>query len=265
MAKVKINLPTGINEERTLISAFNAENNTYIIFDADSVGSMGLPIIMVSKLENNKIIKISNNDEWTNVKGFLKEIIAGVSKDYVNVDLNLEADELYYTQLTLPLTSFDALKNSYINFVGSQDNVINEIEDIVDGEPEIPAVPNDEEVMKEQDLTNNNPFPINDVVNPTVNNEFDKQDAILNNVVNDEPVANPLLNDISFQQTSVLPIEETAVEPTNVSNENLENVNNSEIKDNYLVDKEAFLKACENMFDALVAKFKANDNNTNNN
>ena len=34
-----------------------------------------------------------------------------------------------------------------------------------------------------------------------------------------------------------------------------QHVNNTEVPVDFTADKEAFLKACENMFDALVAKF----------
>lgn len=141
MGKIKINLPTGVSVDKSLINSFKVENITYAVFDADSVGSMGLPIILVSKYDNNRLVKIVEADEWTKVKGYLKEIISGVKKEFVQLDSSLEADEIFYTQLTLPLASFDSLKKVYDEFVSSSS--INEANEVVATTPEmVTDIPN---------------------------------------------------------------------------------------------------------------------------
>ena len=83
-----------------------------MVLDAESVGSMGLPIILVSKV-TDKAEKINDQTEWTQVKGYLKNIISGGPTNYLTIPESLSADETYYTQLTLPVASFDALKSYY--------------------------------------------------------------------------------------------------------------------------------------------------------
>ena len=63
MAKINITKPTGGVEALTLLSAFKGEGNTYVIFDSEKTGSMGLPIIYVSKY-TNKLEKIDDQNEW---------------------------------------------------------------------------------------------------------------------------------------------------------------------------------------------------------
>ena len=135
MGKIKLNLPTGVSVDKSLINSFKVENITYAVFDADSVGSMGLPIILVSKYDNNRLVKIVEADEWTKVKGYLKEIISGVKKEFVQLDSSLEADEIFYTQLTLPLASFDSLKKVYDEFVASSSS--NNVNEVVTSTPEM--------------------------------------------------------------------------------------------------------------------------------
>ncbi len=112
MAKVKLSLPSGSEIEKPIVSYFSNGGN-YLVLDAESVGSMGLPIILVSKITDNKAEKIIDQNEWQQVKGYLKNIISGGATTYLAVPETLSADETYYTQLTLPVASFDALKNSY--------------------------------------------------------------------------------------------------------------------------------------------------------
>ena len=113
MAKIKLSLPSGSGVEKTVISYFNNGGN-YLILDAESVGSMGLPIILVSKVDNDKVVKISDQNEWQQVKAHLKTIISGGQMVYIKAPDSLPADEVYYTQLTLPVASFDALKKNYV-------------------------------------------------------------------------------------------------------------------------------------------------------
>ena len=111
MTKIKLSLPSGSEVEKTVISYFNNGGN-YLVLDAESVGSMGLPIILVSKV-SDKAEKIVDQNEWQQVKGYLKNIISGGQTTYLAAPETIPADETYYTQLTLPVASFDALKNNY--------------------------------------------------------------------------------------------------------------------------------------------------------
>ncbi len=113
MGKIKLNLVSGAIVEKPLITAFKANNLTYVVLDNEMNGSMGLPIILVCKYDNNKLIKIADQNEWQIVKEYLKNIIAGGQIEYVSIPNEMSADDIYYTQLTLPVPSFDALKNSY--------------------------------------------------------------------------------------------------------------------------------------------------------
>ena len=114
MGKIKLNLTSGAVVEKPLINAFTANNINYVVLDNETNGSMGLPIILVCKLENNKLIKIVDTNEWQIVKEYLKNIIAGSKVDFIKVDSVLNADDVYYTQLTLPVPSYDALKKAYV-------------------------------------------------------------------------------------------------------------------------------------------------------
>lgn len=113
MTKIKLSLPTGNSVEKSLLSAFSVGEKKYVVMDAESVGSMGLPIILVSAFSGEKLSKILDQNEWTSVKEALKSIISGGDVQYINIPQSLTADEIFYNQLTLPLASFDVLKNSY--------------------------------------------------------------------------------------------------------------------------------------------------------
>lgn len=286
MAKIKLNLPTGVSVEKILLNCFKADNNSYVIFDAESVGSMGLPIILVCKFENNRVVKIENAEEWTKVKGYLKEIISGGSKEYFMIESEVFADELFYTQLTLPVASFDALRNAYKYDEGINATPINNTEnaislDTISLEPENmengasddiqPATPKEE-------ISNVMPVIDNVVAEITpANNENNLNSSVSeSNIISNEAVANPLINEntlpnLEIQSDLVAPEvtqEKSAIVNASLTeqplplNDEVTTDMTSQIevaqdsKFDYAVDKEAFLKACENMFDALVAKFQ---------
>ncbi len=100
MGKIKLNLNSGAIVEKPLINAFSANNNSYVILDNEVNGSMGLPIILVCKLFDNRLVKITDQNEWQIVKEYLKNIIAGGKVEFLKVNDNLAADDIYYTQLT---------------------------------------------------------------------------------------------------------------------------------------------------------------------
>lgn len=291
MAKIKLNLPSGLTVEKILINCFKSENNTYIVFDAENVGAMGLPIILVCKVENNRVFKIESAEEWTNVKACLKEIISGTPKEYVKIESSLMADEIFYTQLTLPLASFDALKKAYS--VAETNNVSNEIVEGATSVSELPLVENPAIETPVVDNSENNiiqsvPQTLENNITPVVENVSSEPVVtnIENNLVSDvggstvlsnEAVANPLISDNIMpnleSQTNIAtpspllndnnePVAEitnaqslAANEPQGLPTNVVGEVQTAGI--DYTADKEAFLKACENMFDALVAKFQA--------
>lgn len=115
MTKVKLNLASGMQQERELITSFIVQNIKYVIFDGESTGSMGLPIILVGKEDVNKIVGVTDAEEWKLTKDTLKQIIAGENVTYAHVNDTLNADDIFYRQLTLPIASFDILKSSYVD------------------------------------------------------------------------------------------------------------------------------------------------------
>lgn len=194
MAKLKLSLPSGSEVEKTVISYFKSNETNYLILDAESVGSMGLPIILVCKVMGDKVIKIADQNEWQQVKTYLKTIISGGKMEYIAAPMSLPADEVYYTQLTLPVASFDILKNSYVVDNEMNDVVAPATDNIVaDVTPIMPAV--EEQSLAEQ--------PIN----------------MATDIVSDEPMAaeiampvsspnEPLVNDM------IAPVESAAMVDT---------------------------------------------------
>ncbi len=111
MGKLNIKLSNG--DTKSLIYAFKAREKEFVVLDNETTGSMGLPIILVCEKVGNKLNKIVDDAEWQNVKGDLKAIIAGSNIECITVPSELEVSDAFYTQLTLPIVSFEAIKNSY--------------------------------------------------------------------------------------------------------------------------------------------------------
>ncbi len=297
MGKILLKLSSS-DIEKNIITAFKSEDNTYVVLDNETTGSMGLPIILVCKVLNDRVVKITDQMEWQKVKEALKNIIAGTDMTYVNVKSPLPADDVYYTQLTLPLASFDALKNSY---KPTGDEQIPSSSVVT---PEIPVVqesnafgfnnqviPESTPVMPE--ITPVVETPVSPVIAPVETPTFN-----FNTPVTPEPVIDPVVtvmpeiepvvptapvipeitpdiqpvvipeevvakeepykfNEVSFPEVKItestpeMPeVNNTPVVDTSVS----ESVNNNEI--DFKEMKETFMKSCENMFDALVAKMQ---------
>lgn len=315
MAKIKLSLPTGVVEEKILLNAFKADNNSYIIFDAENVGSMGLPIILVCKYDNDRVTKITDSDEWTKVKGYLKEIISGVSKEYINLPESLNVDEVYYTQLTLPVASFDVLKASYVPELKEDSSVVSAVSEnsnIVNLETQVNEVSNENlEVSKnlqpdmplDSDVTaianpilgDNIALGQSEVENDSLNagnigSEADNNQVVTseNNIVSSsEPfvmgtlspdlessnlgselntINNPVISSEGTVDLDVKEInQQPAISDVVTTTEYVSNADNqSSTSNDYSVDKEAFLAACANMFDALVSKFEAKNKGNNN-
>lgn len=233
MGKVKINLASGQLIEKSLVNAFKANNNEYIVLDNETIGQMGLPIILVSKIDNNKLVKIVEQNEWQIVKEYLKNIIAGNQIELIKVNKEMAADDIYYTQLTLPIPSFDALKNAY----GS---LADEMIDVVQTQNNNPESNNDinGNIMD----TNNTSMSDINPINPTVNVENNENNSI-------SPI--DFITNMSTNDDMNIPSAETVVNNSVNQTSEVSNI------DEFLKqEKDNFLVACENMFDALVEKLK---------
>ena len=319
MSKIKLNLSSGVSAEKILLNAFVSDQNKYLVFDNEMTGSMGYPIILVSKIVDNKVVKITDQSEWESVKNCLKQIISGNNLEYFAVDPIMNADDVYYTQLTLPVTSFDALKNSYkvevTNEVSS--NVTANVplmNNMVPNEPIVPNVnpmeqnidvvptfnyPNPEinnqnignEQINNTSIAPSEKMPISNTFEiPTINNPItmEQNNSEINQVANgyDNPqipsinhvqanvipeasiiepkieteAISPVINDIQNVNPIVEPVEQGT--PTTTETSSNDTQNNQDV---FASQKEAFMEACSNMFDALVQKFEKELNKNNQN
>ena len=319
MSKIKLNLSSGVSVEKILLNAFVSDQNKYLVFDNEMTGSMGYPIILVSKIVDNKVVKITDQSEWESVKNCLKEIISGNNLEYFAVDPIMNADDVYYTQLTLLVTSFDALKNSYkvevTNEVSS--NVTANVplmDNMVPNEPIVPNVnpmeqnidvvptfnyPNPEtnnqnignEQINNTSIAPSEKMPISNTFEiPTTNNPItmEQNNSEINQFTNEydnpqipsinpvqanvipeasiiEPkieteTISPVINDIQNVNPIVEPVEQAI--PTTIEKPSDETQSNQDV---FASQKEAFMEACSNMFDALVQKFEKELNKNNQN
>lgn len=229
--KIKINTMSGMNLEKPLVTAFKSNTGEYVVFDNEMNGTMGLPIILVTKLVNNSLSLIPDN-EWNSVKEVLRLIISGNQVDYISVGESISAEDNFFKQLTLPVASFEALKNNYKPI--SVDSLESKVENVA---PVLENVVQKPEVVE----------PVN--VAPQV------QQPVENTVVMpDAPVQSQTIASVNPVMPEVAPVT-PEVNQTVVDTPVEQHVNNTEVPVDFTADKEAFLKACENMFDALVAKF----------
>ncbi len=276
MGKIRLNLASGSALEKPLVTAFKGANGSYVVLDNELNGSMGLPIILVCKLDNNRLIKIMDPNEWSMVKENLKSIIAGGKIEYIKVNNEISTDDVFYTQLTLPVPSFDSLKNTYKQFESAANSETASIFDI-----NANLTPNNGNSLN-NNVANTNPFGI-----PNPNNvNAQNQNAVENPAMmsNGNEVKNPNENgtplDLTNGSNTMSPITGNTIEKVIIPNVNIENVipniQPSEVKptveepvkspevnntfsitnDIFKDQKEAFMQACENMFDALVQKFE---------
>ena len=153
---------------------------------------------------------------------------------------------MFFKQLTLPVASFEALKNNY-KPVGSVNNP-------VEPQVQIESQPVMENVMPESQVMTN----INSVNMETPVMKGETQSPV--GMSHPTPEVNvapetPIMPSAPVQSQSVAEVAPytepvapmPSVEPIPEEHE--------EVPVDFTADKEAFLKACENMFDALVAKF----------
>ena len=286
--KIKINLTNGTMIEKPLITAFRGNNGIYTVLDNEMNGTMGLPIILVSKLDNNKLIKIIDQNEWNAVKENLRMIIAGNQVDYVKVEDTLMGDEVFFTQLTLPVASFEALKNNYNpqdgettpiepvsetvspNIAPASPEVVNPTSvsntDIAQMTPEAvsptPVVPNVDvaqmtpeavspaPVVPNVDVAQMTPETVSPApVVPNIEVTPTSPEVTTPTPISVTPEVSPVMPEApQNSQVEAQIMDQPVVNPINEET-------TEEVSVDFTADKEAFLKACENMFDALVAKF----------
>ena len=246
MSKIKVNLTSGNVFEKPLVTCFQGTSANYVVFDNEMNGSMGLPIICISKLNGNRLEKIFDQSEWASVKENLKSIISGSTLMYLEVPENLSAQDDFFTQLTLPVASFDVLKSSY-------NPPKPEPEVMPTPQPEVapaPAQPAPEVMETPAPPVMDGPISFGGMntapVTPNVGTP----------VMNSNPASNSApqmmgTNDM-LGQTNTMPNEMAPMNnPMNQMpvSEPVSNINYADLK-------ETFMKSCENMFDALVKRFE---------
>ncbi len=251
MEKLKINTMSGSMLEKPVVTAFKSNGGEYVVLDNEMNGTMGLPIILVSKLVNNALTLIPDS-EWNAVKEALRLIISGNQVDYIVLGDAINAEDVFFKQLTLPVASFEALKNSYKPVSNNGGNSVES--QIV--EPQVQVAPQQvvENVMTEpQVMSSVNPGTVGTpVMESQVASPVEMANPMPN--VNVVPEA-PIMPSAPVQSQSVAEVEPytepiapmPSVEPIPEEHD--------DVPVDFTADKEAFLKACENMFDALVAKF----------
>ncbi len=304
MGRIKISLVSGAVVEKALLNAFKVADNSYVVLDNEMNGSMGLPIILVSKIDNNRLVKITDQNEWTAVKEHLKNIIAGNAMEFINIPAEMSGDDVYYTQLTLPLPSFDALKNAYVVNESTQnaeanpevapqvaetpevapvetpqvETVTPEVTPTVEVTPSVeavspevtPVVPDAPQVAETPEVSlesaigdignigevTSTETPV-DAPNVDINIPTPEVTPVETPTVEPAPSVEPVIPDVSIPEPTpaVTPQVEPEITPTPTIEPSVD-INNVVTEDSYKEEKEAFLKACENMFDALVQKFE---------
>ncbi len=254
MSKIRVNLTSGNVFEKPLVTCFQGTSANYVVFDNEMNGSMGLPIICISKLNGDRLEKIFDQSEWASVKENLKSIISGTTLMYLAVPENLSAQDDFFTQLTLPVASFDVLKRSY-------NPPQPEPEVMPAPQPEVAPAPAPTPEVMETPAPPVMDGPISFGGMNTVNTA-----PVMSNmgapVMNSNPATNPApqmmgMNDMLGQTNNMA--MQNGMAPMNNSMPNVNNQmpNPSPVSNiNYADLKETFMKSCENMFDALVKRFE---------
>ncbi len=243
MSKIRVNLTSGNVFEKPLVTCFQGTSANYVVFDNEMNGSMGLPIICISKLNGNRLEKIFDQSEWASVKENLKSIISGSTLMYLEVPENLSAQDDFFTQLTLPVASFDVLKRSY-NPPKPEPEVMPAPQPEVAPAPVQPAP----EVME---------TPASPVMDGPIS--FGGMNTVNTApVMNSNPAPQMMGNSDMLGQTNTMAMPNEMAPMNNpVPNVNNQMPNPQPISNiNYADLKETFMKSCENMFDALVKRFE---------
>lgn len=250
MSKIRVNLTSGNVFEKPLVTCFQGTSANYVVFDNEMNGSMGLPIICISKLNGNRLEKIFDQSEWASVKENLKSIISGSTLMYLEVPENLSAQDDFFTQLTLPVASFDVLKRSY-------NPPKPEPEVMPAPQPEVAPTPAPTPEVMETPAPPVMDGPISFGGMNTVNTA-----PVMPNmgapVMNSNPAPQMMGNSDMLGQTNTMAMPNEMASMNNpVPNVNNQMPNPQPISNiNYADLKETFMKSCENMFDALVKRFE---------
>ena len=265
MAKINITKPTGGVEALTLLSAFKGEGNTYVIFDSEKTGSMGLPIIYVSKY-TNKLEKIDDQNEWQSVKNYLKGIINGTNFEYVKIPEQIPANEAYYMQLSLPnQTSFDVIKNRYIPTATSDAGPLTPPVETLESPTPAPAInlgptpvpsvaPAPASINNENPTTSQTPN-LESITPKETPPEVSAPTEKAPEVSPASPTPVPVVSETPSNVAPTTPIiPATPVEQPQTTPAPAASPTNSNF--DFSSDKATFLKACENMFDALISKYQ---------
>ena len=248
MSKIRVNLTSGNVFEKPLVTCFQGTSANYVVFDNEMNGSMGLPIICISKLNGNRLEKIFDQSEWASVKENLKSIISGSTLMYLAVPENLNAQDDFFTQLTLPVASFDVLKSSY-------NPPKPEPEVMPAPQPEVAPTPAPTPEVMETPAPPVMDGPISFGGMNTVNTA-----PVMPNmgasVMNGNPAPQMMGNSDMLGETNTM-TNEMAPMNNPMPNVNNQMPNPQPISNiNYADLKETFMKSCENMFDALVKRFE---------
>lgn len=240
MSKIRVNLTSGNVFEKPLVTCFQGTSANYVVFDNEMNGSMGLPIICISKLNGNRLEKIFDQSEWASVKENLKSIISGSTLMYLEVPENLSAQDDFFTQLTLPVASFDVLKRSY-------NPPKPEPEVMPAPQPEVapaPVQPAPEVIETPAPPVMDGPISFGGMNTVNTAQVMPNMGAP---VMNSNPAPQMMGNSDMLGQTNTMAMP-------NVNNQmpNSQPISNI----NYADLKETFMKSCENMFDALVKRFE---------
>lgn len=250
MSKIRVNLTSGNVFEKPLVTCFQGTSANYVVFDNEMNGSMGLPIICISKLNGNRLEKIFDQSEWASVKENLKSIISGSTLMYLEVPENLSAQDDFFTQLTLPVASFDVLKRSY-------NPPKPEPEVMPAPQPEVAPAPAPAPEVMETPAPPVMDGPISFGGMNTVN-----ATPVMPNmgapVMNSNPAPQMMGNSDMLGQTNTMAMPNEMASMNNpVPNVNNQMPNPQPTSNiNYADLKETFMKSCENMFDALVKRFE---------
>ena len=86
MEKLKINTVSGNVLEKPIVTAFKSNGGEYVVLDNEMNGTMGLPIILVSKLENGSLVIVPDS-EWNAVKEALRLIISGIKWNMLMLEM----------------------------------------------------------------------------------------------------------------------------------------------------------------------------------
>lgn len=251
MSKIRVNLTSGNVFEKPLVTCFQGTSANYVVFDNEMNGSMGLPIICISKLNGNRLEKIFDQSEWASVKENLKSIISGSTLMYLEVPENLNAQDDFFTQLTLPVASFDVLKRSY-------NPPKPEPEVMPAPQPEVAQAP----VQSAPEVMETPAPPVMDgPISFGGMNTVNTAPVMPNMgapVMNSNPAPQMMGNSDMLGQTNTMAMpNEMASMNNHMPNVNNQMPNPQPISNiNYADLKETFMKSCENMFDALVKRFE---------